>query len=617
MLIRHWKKTVFVLLALFTGVTLLGDRRSREASLAPLVDFGELSAVCGPNADGVDNCLERARIMGVRGALVRPEGFDKLLRSGDILRFTDQELVKLKKTGVAAEAAPLEPNTIWMRERKVLDRVVTALDARGVRAESRRYGKMHVIALPRELQAESLSAGYDSEVVERVSAAGLLPFFYAPTGPDLLLAESQRVTGSFMPAPGYRHPESGLSRLREALRDGRTWVVFPDSDVLGRAGIAPRDSIGESPGWERASFLEGAGGAVDRALLAGELSPDAGRPAVLSRIEGKGHRVLLFHMDRGRAEDESFAALRRLIKPLADGGLSLDLPSGLRSARGLARSEGFLRYAAAFLLFAVGPLIALRYGVDMLRSQAEAGRLPVASPIREALLAAGVIACAAAAAGLASYALLSGDAWRLGATASSGWMRLAPLLTLAVAAAGLYLPDAPSASRDWLGSLRMSALPHLAAGAAAAALILNPDALEALGPRGWLESIAAWRPSLWWVPERWREWLVGTPCLFVGLCVLFESLRGDDGSTERGAPGEPRPWLLLGLLAPLGTIEFFLSTRTRFEAVLEQTAAGTLIGLALGAVLLGVRSFRRGPPPGRKLSEEEDRPENALAEAPH
>jgi hypothetical protein len=106
-----------------------------------------------------------------------------------------------------------------------------------------------------------------------------------------------------------------------------------------------------------------------------------------------------------------------------------------------------------------------------------------------------------------------------------------------------------------------------------------------------------WLPErLWWLPLRWREALVGVPCLLMAFYIHLQRLEskqpraGSSKSDHKPRETDPRHWLLLGLLAPIGTVHAFGLGLMPPEMLLTQTLQVFVIGSVLGGLLVVCRS---------------------------
>ncbi|MFH1724093.1 MAG: hypothetical protein ABII00_05660 [Elusimicrobiota bacterium] len=594
MLLTNWKKAGVLLIGVFTAVALFSDRRARESGAALALEVREARALWEASGYPETYFWERARALGIAGAVLRTEPLGRHLRSGEVLRFSTGEIEKLRATGVAAPQAPLKPDALWMKDDALFARLMGWARAHGIALSAQRYGDMHVVEPPGGMKPEALSVGYDPAVADAVSRQGLTPVYFVVSEPELRLARGAGGPAALLIPPGYGVPETSPGPrgpvpettpgrapawVAERLADRSLWLAF-----LKTEGGTDGRRV-------RVAFLQGVGGPSPRMLTAGEIPPGAGLATLLREISGGGNRLVVAHLDPSLGIEENLGWLRSLLKGMRSGGYPPTLPSGLHEARRVSAGEWGARFSLGSLLTVIGPLLALRWGLKVLRSMHRAGRLPEAAPFREAVSALAAAAGAGAALGLGAYALLAVAAWRLEAT-SLCWGPAAPATTLLLASMAMFLPEAGDLPRlirrPWVPLSR--ALPVLAV----AALLLSPPGwLRRWGPEGWLECLAAWRPAWWWAASRWRELFVGYPCLFVGLCVYFQRLDAGGAAVSRGAPADPRIWLLFGMFALLGLAEVLAGARTPFELALLHTGTCAALGVALGLVVLAGRGAVR------------------------
>ncbi|MFA5139578.1 MAG: hypothetical protein WC728_10135 [Elusimicrobiota bacterium] len=593
LLSRGWAKTAGLLFAGFVVLGLWRDIRGRERTVAFLIDHREVRALCSVERIPESEFLERARRMGVGAVLLRPQDLDRFFRSGDLLR----------------ASGPLKGHAFWARDPGVLERLRVAARYHDFELQEEEFGGLRSVALPEGVEPQSLSIGYDPQDAARISARELIPAYYVETGPDLLLAQERGLPAMFVIAPGYRHPrQGGLPLLRDALQKGGAWAVFANAAGLEPDGVPAMDSIGNAEREERSSFLDGMG-SLARVLTAGELPADSSLAAGLGQAQGRGNGVLLLHLVRGRSVEENLSSLRRLIRQMRGAGVSSGIPAGPREARSLSAVEWWARFLLAGIVTVGGPLLAMRQGIRVVRGMHRAGRLPIASPLLEVLSGTWAAVGVSLLSGLAAYALLSAGAWRLGASLF-GWGLWAPGVTLLFTLAGLYVPDAEelaalrrarsgsSAPQD--GGVLLSLRRRIASGPKGqsvrlaclllftALVFFAPHWLERFGPRAWAAWGAAREPAWWWAVDRWREWAVGTPCLFVGLWIFVERLKKSPADLGRQ---DPRPWLLLGMFSPIGLADALARAQTPFEDVVLQTLSGLVVGTLIGLALLASRKW--------------------------
>lgn len=558
------------LLAIFSSYVLLIDFKRRDKGVALVLDAQEARSLCGAAGYDESQFWERARIIGAAGVLLRADQIGRMVRRGEAVHFTRPEVEKLRAAGLGR----LKPNSLLVRDPKAAERVLEALRRRGIPAAGRVHGEMRLVELPEGFSPEEMPVGFPPAAASRAAAAGLTPVFLLEAGawPQAELLE--RGPAAWLIAPGF----TGLGPWRSALEAGRVWLAFANAErggpfhgSLGRVGRA-----------DRARELSEAGAALNRVLLAGETSVREGAPGAWREALGRGNRMLVVRLDLSADVERNLAGLRALSRAVRRAGYHQDLPLDLRDVRSLPKAERWVRYLLALALAVLGPIFALRQGLSALRFLHKRRPWPLASPILE--VAGGTLAATAlaVAVGLAVYSLLSVEEWRLGLFPFpwAGWVVALPC---AAALGALYALDAPSLKAFLRHPEAVGLGRFLAAAAAATVLLVPMRTIGSWEPGGWVSRALELAPSSWWLALRWREVLVGMPCLFVGLALYLRRLE------EPARKDDPRPWLLLALLCPIGLIELFARTYAPFEAVLAQTAPGLLLGGTLGVLLLLLR----------------------------
>jgi len=242
-----------------------------------------------------------------------------------------------------------------------------------------------------------------------------------------------------------------------------------------------------------------------------------------------------------------------------------------------------------WLAAAVGPLIAVRAALRTARATRE--RLvflpKVASPVPEVLAGLAAAYVVAALSGLI-VAWLAPAGWRDGsARAWTFWTQLAPL---AAGAAALFSLES-SAFPRWGEPVRVRDAAVFALLLAVAALLLAPRfCLRAALVWESIDGLSSAAGVLWWWPWHWREALLGVPCLAVALALVEERDRSD-----------PKGWLLLGLLAPAGTVAAVGGSGVPVMIALAQGGASFAFGAVLAGVVGLLGGWVQGPRPDRSI----------------
>lgn len=566
LLVANAGRAALAALLVFTAVTLGRDERSRERTVALVVEARDVSALCRKAGCRVETFLARIRALGVSGLALRPEPLSKLVAGRKVVRFSEEEVSRLKATGMAVPGAPLSPGALFVKEDSVLERIEAAGRAQGVGLEKTRYGSMSVLTLPAGADLDSFSAGFDPWWAGAAAAAGLTPVYRVSGSSDLRLAlDADGPSAALFDAPPAALARDVRADLDEAMSARRMW-----------AALKPE---GQDP-----SF------GSDRVLAQAEVLSDIPLDAFLRLVSGRGPSLVVVVFDPQAGPDAAVGELRSLSRGLRREGTAPAWPSGLFEPRRPGRAERALRLVMAFAAVVFFPLLAVRQGLGAARWASRASFLPEASPVREGLLGLASVAIWASAGGLVLRALCSGV---LGGLGQPSWFAAASGVLAAAGFLALWLPDEEARADLRRGDRKL--LIGLAAAAAAAWLVLRPpSALQ-----GWafgLGPLAAARPAWWWAPARWAEMFVGFPALFVGLCRYAQTLKAVSG--RRAVAHDPRPWLFAGLAAPLGIAGALMNARMPLGAVLLHSSHCLAVGAALGALAYMGLGIRGQNPPG-------------------
>ncbi len=300
------------------------------------------------------------------------------------------------------------------------------------------------------------------------------------------------------------------------------------------------------------------------------LDVSAPEPAWLRAAYGRPERLLVARLDLSRSADENLSSLRGRLRSLRERGiLGGDLPEESGS------EASFWRLWLAWFLAVLGPIFSVRAGVRAFQWGREEvlKRRPVASPVAETLFGVLVLAMAASALGLIVGLLLSGSS---AAALPQGPTFSTMAWPLAIGALALY----PVAARFFWSKRAASptyADLFLAALLVAAGILLfEPRLLLADTPVWrWVQTAMNRCEIFWWWPWRWREIFLGLPAFVVALGLVV-------GRGSAGFFADPRPWLWLGLLFPIGIIAALGRPGICVGMILSQTAVVSAAGLLLG-----------------------------------
>ncbi len=331
------------------------------------------------------------------------------------------------------------------------------------------------------------------------------------------------------------------------------------------------------------AWVIGARGTI--ALRAPRSMPAPARlPSLLRVIYSQPGRVLLLQLDLAAGADVNLARVRAALRPLRERGLIGADATGLEASRRSPSSPW--RRLLAWGLAVLGPIAAVRFGVQgfkHVRGQVRALR-PIASPVAELVLGVVTAGAAAATVGLVVGLLLAGgDA----AALSEGLAFSTMAWPLVIGGLALYPLSARALGRGLVRSPTYLDFLLGLASVLGAALLFRPRLVLAGTPL-WahLQSIADASEFLWWWPWRWREFLVGLPALMYALFLVGRQLDAREPKVGRCRFDDPRPWLWLSLLFPIGTIAALGRPEAAPWLALGQTAAVLAAGLVIGGAAL-------------------------------
>lgn len=542
-------RAALLALLAFTALALRREALERERVAVLAVEAADVRALCARAGCREGVFYERLRHLGVSGAVLAAEPLTRLVDAKAVLRFSAEELARMKEAGVAASEAPLAPGALFVKDEAVRRRLEAAALAQDAALRQSRWGRMSVLELPDTASADGFSAGFDPASAGAAADAGLTPVYRVQTTSDLRLAVDAGGAALLEREPGA-YEAAARGSLEEALAERRLWAALPSG--------APAAGLACGTG---------------RLLAAGEMPASAALSRLLSVVEGEGTALVVLRLDPALAPEAAAAELRRLARGVRARGVGTSWPVGQDDRRRPGRAERAARAALAFGACVLGAVWAMRRAVSAARAAAGAAWLAEASPLREAAAGCAAAALAAAAAGAVAHA----------ATAESGpgmpaWSGGAAAAVAALGFAGLWLSDAG----DWkaLRSRERGLWVKVLAAAAFVWFLACPP--EALARSGFgLSWLAALRPGWWWTAGRWQEILVGWPALFIALCVYTES------------ESDARPWLFAGLAGPAGAALALSRARVPYLPLLSQSAQAAALGLLLGALLWAAWSWRR------------------------
>ncbi|MBI5623105.1 MAG: hypothetical protein HY924_04935 [Elusimicrobia bacterium] len=376
---------------------------------------------------------------------------------------------------------------------------------------------------------------------------------------------------------------------------GFHFIEFPESfDWAGLAlGMAP-DAAKALSGAGLVPVQDSAGGTVvaaGRRMKRVDLPAGLSGAALLRAVRSGPDPFVVWTPAPGGDVEAGLASLRESVKTSRRGGPPLGVVEAAAEAGRRSGPDAGWEWPAklAFgLIVLAGPLLAVRVGLAALHGVRPLVRhaAPLGSPVLEC--AAGLAACwgAAALAGLAARlaALAAGPSlggvWRV-------WALAAPMVLGAVS---LFPPPWPGLARLWHAPLTPASLLKACILGLAAFLCLDAAAEPAASAVAGLLRAAA--PSAggaaWWVPDRWREIVVGWPCLLAALAAMSRNRQRTGEECADGpaaAAPDPRVLLLAAILAPASQVLVGSNPGVAWGAGLWYSLAGLGLGAGVGALL--------------------------------
>jgi hypothetical protein len=514
--------------------------RSRRALLAALI-LSAAAAVWTTRAPS-----ERAVLPAVEA-----DAFTAL--TGRAAASTPELWEQLKAMGVAA---------VVLREETAAELAARGEVLHFSRAEVEKYRALGLVAAGAGPKPDSLWAK-DPKVLTRLSGA------LAARGIDVSTASTGSGARALELPPGV-----DLAKVPAGFDPATVAVVSAAGLIPVAASTSPVVSVAGQRLWIRSL-------------------PAAARPPELLRaIHSRAMRLLILRPAAGAGLEDNLDRLRAALKVVKSAGL----PGVLPAAAPAAAASSWEIAARLFLFYALGllgPLLAARAGLGAERAVRGwiAARAPIAAPVPETLAGLAAVLAAATAAGLLAAAAVVPERREALARGWTLWTLSAPMV---VGAAALFGSEGPAVRARWRAPLRMR---HLAA-----AFVLALALFGLLAPRAALRAAGIWESVdrlsaaadvLWWWPWRWREILIGTPSLVLALILVGKretAAKDGCGTCVPKFLGDPRGWLIMGLLAPAGAVAAIGAGGAPAALAVAQGAAAFAIGAALGLLLAGLRA---------------------------
>lgn len=308
-------------------------------------------------------------------------------------------------------------------------------------------------------------------------------------------------------------------------------------------------------------------------------------PELLRATNGRAMRLLVLRPSAGVGLEGNLELLRAALKTIKGAGLPAVLPASAPVVAS-SRAESMLRLFLFYVIGLIGPLLAVRaaLGVERTVRVWVAARAPIAAPVPETLAGLSIMWALASLAGLFAAAMLAPERREELARGWTLWTLSAPMVVGAVA---LFATEGAAVRARWRAPVRLRDF--------VSALVLIFALLGLLAPRAALRAAGLWESvdrlsgvadMLWWWPWRWREILIGVPSLVMALILIGKR----EASSSPKFFGDPRGWLILGLLAPSGAVAAIGAGGAPGALAIAQGAAVCVFGAILGFVLAGLRA---------------------------
>lgn len=531
--------------ALLAVLLLAGAARAEPPRLFGVaLEADDAAELCPPPACSLTDFWDRAAAMGVHAAVVREKPLRRLAERGEVLHVPREEFEKWKALGLVSPGATLQPDSLWIKDPRAAEQVLEAVSRRGVAVSTSAQAPYMLIQFAEGYAAVAESLGvYESGALLPLEGRGLIPV--------------------------YVGREDGETRLGDValrrLADG-TAALYGGAEPL-----TPADAL----------------------LRARTVSVEAPPNAVLRAAWAHPRRLLVFRMPAALGRERAFELLRERLRDLQKAGPRAPFPAAKNPEAAPFEPAPYSWAAAAglWLVAVLGGLLSARCGLVALKASRRAAKAsaPMLSPVAE--LFVGLAACLLAAQAFGWAARLCLDA--LGQPlASRAWQRAVLLAPVLIGLLTLYPVDPEEWSRRLRKPLTGRRLLEVLALLAAAALVLEPrGVLSRLGLTPALAGLDGALP--WWATLRWREALVGFPCLLHALFLVDWRLDCPDcESLPRGAAGDPRTWFIPGLVGPAGVIVAASRGDAATADALVHSALAALMGALIGAVVIARRVAR-------------------------
>jgi hypothetical protein len=510
------------------------------------LDLDEVTDLCYLNSYPLEDFLKRAAAIGVSSFALKEETIGSLSASDDIIRFSNQDQLKLTILDLLPANSLVHGYTILTKLDVVHDQIIEQLEKRyGLKTESARAGKYWVIKpvftqnLPPNYLNDNLALGFSAGKTELLKSFGfdvvLRPINSGD--PGVLMDNTPANISGFMwdgmQVPGW---PSRLGSTARALLKNRVKVI--EIEFVQNMGQESIDRA--APG------LIVQGHAISQQELLKNENPDFWLSRWNRAVRERGNRFLFVHFLEKRSIDDNLAYLRDIAKLVKTNGFSVGpaLPPGYP-----VKAAHPLLEALALIAAVISPVLGIYY----------------AKKLRNAALSFVTLNLLTLFGGLVIASLLY-DVYFMQKIITVPGIKLAMLLPLLFSVFMIFEPR--DVKKVWLMNLRFRDVALFFAGCVVLAVLLIKSGNYSMlnfspekGLRDVFEKLLVVRP-------RTKEFLIGQPLLFLGFYFRIN-------------------WLIfLGMISQVSIINTFLHIHSPILISLIRTIYGFILGFFIAGFFI-------------------------------
>lgn len=556
--------------------TAFRESRDIQREVVLSVDWKDIVLACSREGADIRSVMESLSTIGVSAIVARDQTLDEFEARGQVIQFSRQESSKLKGLGLVEESAPVDYKTVWVKDPQTAADLMDTASENGLEFSSRSLQGFSILAFGRDFRSMSFPVGPDPQAVSEAEYASMAVVLdgarcsgFSKSARRLLSDPSVLAAGLWLDSEQRCHEAAG-----EAVRLDR-WVVSP------AGAVGPRQMR------SRNIPVLPAGRAAYRTRYVPASAVDA--------VREDSVRFLRVKFNPEKKIDENIGALREIAKNIRDNGYETAFPAFSQAAP--FRGFGIPGRLLALFLAALAPLFAVKISLDILKTAAkyrcsvpeDSVFFHAASPAWEIASGAGAVLLLTLLCGLFVHALspsgLPGG-HRTGAfVAGSVPVLLALFILYGEILAGL--------SRWYRSSLTVRDFIIISSAVLFATLLLNPI-LVIEHSRRLLSFVWMLTDAFPLLRRHWREILLAYPALVMSFWLyLSRFVPGrEPGARYDGRifGGDFRPFMILGLLAPVLACSNFSRPGSAFFVTAWLTVSSAFWGCLLGGGLVAATS---------------------------